>query len=593
MTGPYQEKGTPSLSLVEAASAGDLSSVKTLLDTGAEIDSPNQGGQTPLILAAVMGHTDVVAHLVEAGADPNLRDHLGLTAYEWSTRRGFREIESLLAKVSPPILQPKPHRDEPKTEAAPPTEPITAAGTSTSSTEQVFEMTLASAAAQSLETPNDSTAPSPTEFPSELKYSVYSDDNDSILDLPESLTSGSQPLPHYFDPAPPTPPKSIPALTISSPPPQYKASDADRSASENSPSITRPTIEPDETISRVKSEPATHESSWLGTMLSAGSSEYTGAESFEKAAATERGKSSSSLLGLSSSTTTEDSSATHFEHHPAAATPSSPTSMVVWLLIAFVLGASAFAAYRLTRYLYRAADPPAPTAPTTVAAPVPEIKKPGFSVGGDLAGAELNIPEPELSSEVVRSGASGPITVRVRVNKNGRVISAAARNGDRSLRTAAVKAARQATFSKERLAELNSRSKVISGTITYEFPPPAAVDNAATSSNTNSPATATTPSTLTNVDPNAPQVSDALVNAVKSIPAADYPVAARRAGVSGTIIVTVRVNRTGKVISWRSSSGNSQLRAAAIKAARKATFAPDKLSGDGDTLGTITYNFVP
>jgi TonB family protein len=170
------------------------------------------------------------------------------------------------------------------------------------------------------------------------------------------------------------------------------------------------------------------------------------------------------------------------------------------------------------------------------------------------------------------------------------VIAAAASSGDRSLRAAAVKAAKQASFSKEKLAELNSRSRVVSGTITYEFAPaPAAIDNAAAANNA-PPATATP---AANVDANAPQVSETLVNAAKSIPAAEYPAAARRAGLTGSIIVTVRVNRNGKVISWRSSNGDSKLRAAAIKAARKATFAPDKLSGDGDTLGTITYNFVP
>ena len=207
--------------------------------------------------------------------------------------------------------------------------------------------------------------------------------------------------------------------------------------------------------------------------------------------------------------------------------------MVVWVLVAFVLGASAFAAYRLTRYLYRA-EPPAPIAAAPVEAPA-EIKKPAFSVGGDLAGTELNIPEPELSFEAARSGAAGPITVKVRVNKNGRVISAATSSGDRRLRAAAVKAARQATFAPDKLAGLSSRSRVVSGTITYEFQPaPPSIDTSANTSNTNEIPTTTTPAT--NTDPNAPVVSDTLANAVKNIPAADYPAAARRANASGTII---------------------------------------------------------
>jgi len=39
--------------------------------------------------------------------------------------------------------------------------------------------------------------------------------------------------------------------------------------------------------------------------------------------------------------------------------------------------------------------------------------------------------------------------------------------------------------------------------------------------------------------------------------------------------------------------GDSQLRAAALKAAKKAIFSPSKLPGKGEVVGTITYNFKP
>jgi outer membrane biosynthesis protein TonB len=53
------------------------------------------------------------------------------------------------------------------------------------------------------------------------------------------------------------------------------------------------------------------------------------------------------------------------------------------------------------------------------------------------------------------------------------------------------------------------------------------------------------------------------------------------------------VNRAGKVISWRTLEGDSQLRAAALKAAKQTTFSPDKLPGKGEVVGTVTYNFKP
>lgn len=583
MTGPYQEKEIASPSLVEAASAGDLSSVRTLLEGGADINGSNQGGQTPLILAAVMGHTEVVAHLIEAGANPQLEDHLGLTAYEWSTRRGFSEISQLLAKVSPPIRQPKPPKKLTTTETASPAKSIAVSENQTPAPpiQEVVEATPA-VAAEDLATPEESDAVLPApQIPVAPSYDIHAPDNDSILDLPESLTSGSQPLPQYFDSAPPTPAKPIPSLEVSN-----------VSSGDSKPPVAGPISlnEEEETVPRVRVPPPPRESSWLSTILPSVSSEPSAP--FEAAPANQRSrKSSSSMLGLSKTASDQESDFSQFARPDVASVaPASPTAVVVWVLIAFVLGASAFAAYRLTRYLYRA-EPPAPIAAAPVEAPA-EIKKPVFSVGGDLAGTELNIPEPELSFDAARSGAAGPITVKIRVNKNGRVISAAASSGDRRLRAAAVKAARKATFAPDKLAGLSSRSNVVTGTITYELAAaPPSVDTSTSAASANEIPTTTT--ALPNLDPNAPVVSDTLVNAVKNIPAAEYPATARRANASGAIIVTVRVNRTGKVVSWRSSSGNSQLRAAAIKAARKATFSPDKLPGSGDTLGTITYNFTP
>jgi TonB family protein len=89
-----------------------------------------------------------------------------------------------------------------------------------------------------------------------------------------------------------------------------------------------------------------------------------------------------------------------------------------------------------------------------------------------------------------------------------------------------------------------------------------------------------------------PVVGGDLAGKQKNIPKAEYPAEARRKGISGKVTVLVRVNRNGQVISWRTLEGDEVLRSAALKAARKATFAREKL-GKTDTLGTITYNFQP
>jgi len=84
-----EDKSLSSASLIRAAADGDAHTVTTLLAEGADVNGGSQAGQTALMLAAFFGHTDIVRLLLAAGADARLQDRLGLTAMEWSERRGF------------------------------------------------------------------------------------------------------------------------------------------------------------------------------------------------------------------------------------------------------------------------------------------------------------------------------------------------------------------------------------------------------------------------------------------------------------------------------------------------------------------------
>jgi Ankyrin repeats (3 copies) len=60
--------------LLAAARRGDLASVKTSIEKGAAIETKTSYGQTPLYLAAMSGHQDVVDFLLAKGANVNVSD---------------------------------------------------------------------------------------------------------------------------------------------------------------------------------------------------------------------------------------------------------------------------------------------------------------------------------------------------------------------------------------------------------------------------------------------------------------------------------------------------------------------------------------
>ncbi len=79
-----------------AASGPEPKVVSFLLDRGAEIEARSPNGTTPLMMAARYGAYDAAERLLARGADPRLRNDLGLNAADFA-RQGDRE--ALAAKL--------------------------------------------------------------------------------------------------------------------------------------------------------------------------------------------------------------------------------------------------------------------------------------------------------------------------------------------------------------------------------------------------------------------------------------------------------------------------------------------------------------
>ncbi|HEX8748321.1 MAG TPA: TonB family protein [Pyrinomonadaceae bacterium] len=93
----------------------------------------------------------------------------------------------------------------------------------------------------------------------------------------------------------------------------------------------------------------------------------------------------------------------------------------------------------------------------------------------------------------------------------------------------------------------------------------------------------------------ADTVSGGILNSkATSLPKPAYPRVAKAAGASGTVLVQVIVDETGKVTYAKATSGHPLLQQSAVQAAYQARFTPTKLAGKPVKVsGTISYNFVP
>ena len=105
------------------------------------------------------------------------------------------------------------------------------------------------------------------------------------------------------------------------------------------------------------------------------------------------------------------------------------------------------------------------------------------------------------------------------------------------------------------------------------------------------PAATTSKPTASTVQKGTPVVDAQLEGKVVSLPIAECPLNGQEA-IPGTVVVQVIVDKTGQVKEASASGGDWLLRGAATEAAKKSTFAPEKLHGR-DTEGTITYTFEP
>lgn len=89
-----------------AATGGHVAIIRLLLDHHAYIDAASPNGTTPLMMAAMYGTLDALRLLLEAGADPTLKNIQGLNAIAFA-RKVQREEAALLVAAAVRGRKPK------------------------------------------------------------------------------------------------------------------------------------------------------------------------------------------------------------------------------------------------------------------------------------------------------------------------------------------------------------------------------------------------------------------------------------------------------------------------------------------------------
>src|ERR1019366_7069941 len=93
---PNRRDGNGNSPLLEAVAAGQAAAARALVAAGANPNLASSGGRTPLIAAAIGGRVEIARLLIAAGADLNIAERGAGTPLEAAEREGHPEMAALL-----------------------------------------------------------------------------------------------------------------------------------------------------------------------------------------------------------------------------------------------------------------------------------------------------------------------------------------------------------------------------------------------------------------------------------------------------------------------------------------------------------------
>jgi TonB family protein len=203
----------------------------------------------------------------------------------------------------------------------------------------------------------------------------------------------------------------------------------------------------------------------------------------------------------------------------------------------------------------------------------------------------ISAPSPEYPKEAKDAGYGGTIRIKVEIDESGNVTSVDASGPDSvcenvtdplliALRNSAAAALKQAKF-----APAIKKGKAVksSQTLRYNFgsmPPDWLFGSQ--------------PFNVRSAE-DAKIVKSGVINGgAKSLPAPNYPPAAKASRITGPVPVRIVFDERGEVLAAEVIAGHPLLRQAALEAACRARFEPVLIEGKPvKVTGIVTYMFVP
>lgn len=424
--------------LTQAVTSGDAGAVKAVLANGADVNERTGGGQTPLILATIFGHTHLISLLLDAGADSQLRDNLGLNAIDWAQRRGATEVIEVLSKKPSrtPTISTTTRPQTPSVRSATRIE-SDAERSSAVSEEERSRRWIAGLKQRIAEQAQHEVPDGPNIFRPQSAAAPF--DSQAWL-----ASTEREPQPEI--PAEPSTPQ--PELPGTSPEPE--------------PEIPAPPPDPQHDLPAepIQPEPESPTEPSGPEVEAQGPARRSGRKRCPKCNAIYN----SDLIAYCAHHIVPLVDFDGPEPPPVISQPQSTSPVLFWMIITLTLIASLVAGSYIAGLFKTPAPVQAPV--TTAAAPAPRTVQKGTPVvGKELEGMVRSLPNAEapLKGQVA---IPGTVIVRVTVSRTGQVTKAQASGGDWLLRGAASEAAIKSTFAPEQL-----RRGTTEGTITYTFEP--------------------------------------------------------------------------------------------------------------------------